>query len=174
MGQFANTNPPLENGYTPLTQRVQSHVEDYTFRAEDATANGHDITDSGNLFSSSEDDETAQLDRCSSSGSSHNSEGDNGQICRAQPPASTLAHEQTNPGGNQWSLLQHPWDILRIPRSAMTTPVSSRANSAAGRSAQATPNSEPPRAAWPWPANNSSNAQRGVRGPRRDNFPRSE
>lgn len=174
MGQFANLNPPLENGYTLLTQRVQSHAQDYTFRAENATANGHDITDSGNLFSSSEDDEMPQHDGHSSSGSSYNSEGDNGQISRAQPTAPTLAHEQANPGGNQWSLQQHPWDILGIPRSAMTTPVSSRSNSAAGRSAQATPNSEPPRGVWSWPANNSTNAQGGVGDPGRANFPRSE
>lgn len=174
MGQFANMNPPLQNGYTPLTQHAQSHAEVYTFRAENATANGLNSTDSGNLFSSSEDEEVTQLDGHSSSGSSHNSEGGNGQISRARPTASTLAREQANPGSNQWSLLQHPWDILGIPRSAMTTPVSSRSNSAAGRSAQATPNSAPPRGVGPWPANNSPNTQGGVRDLGRDNFPRSE
>lgn len=153
-----------------LTQPVQWHTEDHTFQADSSTTNGHH----GDLFSGSSDDEAAQLDGSSSGGSSHVSESNNAgadQSSRPEYTASTPTAEQADTGNNQWSLQQHPLDLLGIPRSVMTTPVSSRSTSAAGRSAQKTPNSAPGRLAGPEPVNHSPNAQGGIYDPRSDGFP---
>lgn len=148
-----------------LTQPVQWHAEDHTFQADNPTTNGCH----GDLFSGSSDDEAAQLG-CSSHVSESNNAGAD-QSSRPEYTASTPTAEQADTGNNQWSLQQHPLDLLGIPRSVMTTPVSSRSTSAAGRSAQKTPNSAPGRLAGPEPVNHSPNAQGGISDPRSDGFP---
>lgn len=160
--QPVNDGLSIENGHAPLPQPAQSHTEDFTSRADNSTTNGqHD-----DLFSSSSGEEFAEFDGISSGSSSHTSRGNNvgaGGNPNPGPIASTSTHEQANAGNNKWSLHQDPLDLLNIPRSAMTTPVSSRSTSAAGRSAQATPNSASARGAGPQPANDSPNAQCATR-----------
>lgn len=166
LGQSANIAPPLENGYTLLTEPVQSRTRDHAFWADNSTTNGHH----GDISNFPD----ARLDG-NSGGYSHTSESNNagaGWSSRTQTTSSTSTPRQANAGNNEWSLHQNPLDLLGIPRSFMETPVSSRSTSAAGRSSQATPNPASARGAWPQPANNSSNAQGGI--PGSHDFPRSE
>lgn len=172
MGQSANIAPPLEYRSTLLTEPVQSRTNDHAFWANNSTTNGHHGD-----FSSFRDESIAQLDGTSFRGSSHTSGSNNagaGQTFLAGPIASVPTPRQANTRNEQWSLQQHPLDLLGIPRSAMATHVSSRSTAAAGRSAQATLNSASTRGAWLQAANNLSNAQGGIPGSHDFFFPRSE
>lgn len=168
--QSANIARPRERRFTLLTESVQSRTKDHAFGADNSTTNGHHGDFSG--FSG---EQIAGLDGTSFRSSSHTSGSNSagaGQILRAGPIASTSAPRQANTGNNQWSLQEHPWDLLGIPRSAMAEPVSSQSTSAAGRSAQATSDSASGRSTWPQAANNPSNAQGWI--PGSHNLPRSE
>ncbi|KAG8163606.1 hypothetical protein KVR01_006903 [Diaporthe batatas] len=92
---------------------------------------------------------------------SHTSEGSDGNAGQHVSPRS-WAPGQAGAGANQWSLQQHPWDILGIPRSAFTTPVSGRPSWTPGQSTRAT--ADPARAQGPaqQPAVEAHNARVGV------------
>ncbi|POS76892.1 hypothetical protein DHEL01_v204710 [Diaporthe helianthi] len=109
----------------------------------------------------SSDEGTTHLRGGSAGSSSHTSESSDGDAGQPVIPRSWTP-TQAGSGADQWSLQQHPWDILGIPRSAFTMPVSSRPSPVLGQSAQATQALAPAQGSAPQPVIEARNAQVGI------------